>query len=95
MKSFSSKDSMEAHFRKVHESKLKKKSLRIATDRLLKTQCRKTQKILREINFLVNLFCKTADFTKFLPKKCGREFRQFPHWVTHSMDITEIFAKVS
>ena len=48
-----------------------------------------------------NFYSKTNAFTKFLQKKCEREFLQFPHCVfrsrdystAHSLEITEIYSR--
>ena len=47
-------------------------------------QCGKTSnslslKTISSNQLLSNFFCKTIAFTKFLQKKCEREFLQFPH----------------
>ena len=39
----------------------------------------KNLRIFRESTYLVTLFVKTDAFTKFLSKKCEREFPEFPH----------------
>ena len=48
------------------------------------TQCGKTSNSLSlkknsSNQLFSNFFSKTIAFTKFLRKKCGREFLQFPH----------------
>ena len=49
------------------------------------------KKKIRQITYLVIslLFSKTDAFTKFLRKKCEREFLQFPHC---DVEITEIYS---
>ena len=51
---------------------------------ITETQCGKTRNSLslkkNSSNHLFsNFYCKTNAFTKFLQKKCEREFLQFPH----------------
>ena len=38
-----------------------------------------------------NFFSKTIAFTKFLRKKCEREFLQFPHCGEHNVEKTKIY----
>ena len=53
-----------------------------------------TDKKFREISFLVISLGKSFTFSKFLPKKCKREFLQFPHWAVTRSSIT-IFTEKS